>query len=282
MSDIKTNEIKISEMIRQLRTDKGISQEMLADVCDVSMQAVSKWENGQSCPDISFLPLLAQYFGVSTDYLLTGKNHALENPDDTILSSLSGQELKDDVLYIVQYRNGKILDKKQWDTEQPENRDTVIKIQFDEAFAQLQSEFYVEVWGNADIHTDLNTQDVKMNLSAGGNVSAGANIQGNVSAGANVSCGANIQGDVNAGADISCDGSIQGNVDAGAGVKCDMVEGDVSAGNSVNCDTVKGDVSAGCSVNCSTIEGDASAGNYISCDHIEGSADASRFITHQK
>lgn len=48
MSEIETNEIKISEMIRQLRTDKGISQEMLADVCNVSMQAVSKWENGVS------------------------------------------------------------------------------------------------------------------------------------------------------------------------------------------------------------------------------------------
>ena len=112
-------ELKISEMIRELRTDKGISQETLADVCDVSMQAVSKWENGQSCPDITFLPLLAEYFGVSTDYLLTGRKHAAGNADDTILSGMSQQELKDDVLYIVQYRNGKILDKKLWNTEPP-------------------------------------------------------------------------------------------------------------------------------------------------------------------
>ncbi len=42
------SELKISEMIRELRTDRGISQETLADVCDVSMQAVSKWENGVS------------------------------------------------------------------------------------------------------------------------------------------------------------------------------------------------------------------------------------------
>lgn len=265
MSDIKTNEIKISEMIRRLRTDKGISQEMLADVCDVSMQAVSKWENGQSCPDISFLPLLANYFGVSTDYLLTGKSHATGNPDNAILSSLSEQELKEDVLYIVQYRNGKILDKKQWNTERPENKDTVIKLQFDEAFAPLQSEFYVEVWGNADINTDIKTRDAKMNLTAGGNVSCGGNIQGNVSAGAGVNC------------DV-----VEGSVSAGNSVKCDVVEGDVSAGNSVNCDTIEGDVSAGCSVSCSTIAGDASAGDYISCDHIEGSADANRFITPQK
>lgn len=41
-------EIKINEVIKELRTDKGISQETLANVCDVSMQAISKWENGVS------------------------------------------------------------------------------------------------------------------------------------------------------------------------------------------------------------------------------------------
>lgn len=98
------SELKISEMIRELRTDKGISQETLADVCGVSMQAVSKWENGQSCPDIAFLPQLAEYFGVSVDYLLSGQNHITGNPDDDITASLSEQELKDDVLYIIQKR----------------------------------------------------------------------------------------------------------------------------------------------------------------------------------
>lgn len=244
MSEIKTNEIKISEMIRQLRTDKGISQEMLADVCDVSMQAVSKWENGQSCPDISFLPMLAEYFGVSTDYLLTGKNHAPGNPDNNILSSLSEQELKDDVLYIVQYRNGKVLDKKQWNTEHQENRDTVINIQFDEEFSRLQSGFHVEVWGNADIKTP----DVKMNLSAGGNVNCGGNVQGNVS--------------------------------AGASVNCSTVEGNAAAGCNVTCDTIEGCTSAGCSVSCCTIEGDVSAGT-ISCDVIGGSAKASTYIKYK-
>ena len=72
MSEIETNEIKISEMIRQLRTDKGISQEMLADVCNVSMQAVSKWENGTSEPSTANLMALAKLYGVPVDELLTG------------------------------------------------------------------------------------------------------------------------------------------------------------------------------------------------------------------
>lgn len=240
------SEIKISEMIRRLRTDKGISQEALADVCGVSMQAVSKWENGQSCPDISFLPLLAEYFGVSTDYLLTGRSHASGDPNADIASSLSEQALKDDVLYIIQYRNGKIIDRQRWNTEQPENKDTIIRIQFDEEFSRLRPELRVEVWGNADIAAP----DINMNLSAGANV--------------------------------SCGGSIQGNVSAGASINCDTIEGNASAGNSINCDTVEGDVSAGNSVSCNTIEGDASAGTYISCETIEGSAKASSHIEYKK
>ena len=135
------SELKISEMIRELRTDRGISQEALADVCGVSMQAVSKWENGQSCPDIAFLPRLAEYFGVSVDYLLSGQNHITGNPDDNITASLSEQALKDDALYIIQYRNGKILNRQRWNTEQPQSRDTIIRIQLTMNFHSVRQRF---------------------------------------------------------------------------------------------------------------------------------------------
>ena len=73
--------IKIGECIKILRGNKGVSQETLADVCGVSMQAVSKWENGQSYPDISILPVLAEYFNVSLDTLLTGDEKNMETED---------------------------------------------------------------------------------------------------------------------------------------------------------------------------------------------------------
>ena len=59
--------------IAQLRRQKGLKQEDLAQALEVSPQAVSKWENDISCPDISLLPLLAQLLGVSVDELLSGK-----------------------------------------------------------------------------------------------------------------------------------------------------------------------------------------------------------------
>ena len=59
--------------IAALRREKEWKQDELAEKLGVSPQAVSKWENDQTCPDISLLPLLAKILGVSVDELLTGK-----------------------------------------------------------------------------------------------------------------------------------------------------------------------------------------------------------------
>ncbi len=64
----------IGNRIAKLRKENRLSQETLAEKLGVSAQAVSKWENDQSCPDISLLPLLANTFGVTVDELLTGNS----------------------------------------------------------------------------------------------------------------------------------------------------------------------------------------------------------------
>ena len=53
----------------------GMTQDKLAEQLGVTAQAVSKWENDQSCPDITMLPKLADLFGITTDELL-GRQHA--------------------------------------------------------------------------------------------------------------------------------------------------------------------------------------------------------------
>ena len=60
----------LCDKIIELRKSKDISQEQLADILDTSRQAVSKWERGESLPDIDKLRELAIYFDVSIDYLL--------------------------------------------------------------------------------------------------------------------------------------------------------------------------------------------------------------------
>lgn len=63
--------MKLSEKICQCRKKNGYSQEVLAEKLGVSRQAVSKWETGESEPEIGKLRLLSQIFQVSTDWLLS-------------------------------------------------------------------------------------------------------------------------------------------------------------------------------------------------------------------
>ena len=61
--------IKLGEKIKSLRKQKNISQEVFASYLGVSFQAVSKWENGNTMPDVTLIPAIASFFGVSTDEL---------------------------------------------------------------------------------------------------------------------------------------------------------------------------------------------------------------------
>ena len=63
----------IGNRITKYRKAKGMTQEELSNVLGVSAQAVSKWENDASCPDISLLPQLCRVLGISADELLSGK-----------------------------------------------------------------------------------------------------------------------------------------------------------------------------------------------------------------
>lgn len=64
--------MNLSDRIQQLRKARGLSQEELSAHLNVSRQAVSKWESGQSLPDLDRIVALSAFFGVTTDYLLTG------------------------------------------------------------------------------------------------------------------------------------------------------------------------------------------------------------------
>ncbi len=92
--------LKIGEKIKELRKVQDVTQEKLADYLNISYQAVSKWENGLALPDITLLPKLANFFGVSTDELLDLK--ASENETELRRYEKEYHELG---------RKGKILEK---------------------------------------------------------------------------------------------------------------------------------------------------------------------------
>ena len=67
----------VGKRIAKYRKEKGFTQESLAEKLEVSAQAVSKWENDISCPDIGLLPRLCKVLGITTDELLTGERAAV-------------------------------------------------------------------------------------------------------------------------------------------------------------------------------------------------------------
>lgn len=84
----------IGKTIASLRKSKGWTQVELAEKLSISDKAVSKWESEAGFPEISQLPVMATLFGVTIDYLMTGKTQEKE------IVTISKAELcaqKDDV-----------------------------------------------------------------------------------------------------------------------------------------------------------------------------------------
>lgn len=71
----------LGKRIAAHRKRLGLTQEQLAERMGVTPQAVSKWENDQSCPDISALPHLAEVFGITVDALLGRETPKPEEPE---------------------------------------------------------------------------------------------------------------------------------------------------------------------------------------------------------
>lgn len=85
-------EMKIGPIILAKRKEKNVTQQELAKFLGVSKASVSKWENEQTYPDITLLPLLAAYFDISIDSLLTYEpqldNHEIQRIYNMLKQSL--------------------------------------------------------------------------------------------------------------------------------------------------------------------------------------------------
>ncbi len=85
--------VSIGSTIKTLRRAKGITQENLAGVLGVTYQSVSKYENETAQPDISLIPLIASYFGVSIDELFGYKLDALTDKEKFVKLMVNNQIL---------------------------------------------------------------------------------------------------------------------------------------------------------------------------------------------
>lgn len=89
--------LKTGNMIKELRTEKGLTQKELAEKLSVSTAAVSKWENGKGFPDISILEPLSAELGISITELIKGERNSESNENDSFakdLIEISKNEMK--------------------------------------------------------------------------------------------------------------------------------------------------------------------------------------------
>ncbi len=100
------------ERLYELRKNKNISQEELAELLDVSRQSISKWENDKAYPEMTRLLFMSDFFNVSLDYLMRGIEEAEPVHDEityksrnfwevwnSFVSNLSSKQLK--LLYVL-------------------------------------------------------------------------------------------------------------------------------------------------------------------------------------
>lgn len=89
--------MNIGRIIKQLRKEKNVTQEKLADYLGLSCQAISRWENNLSDPETSLLPSIANYFNVSIDYLFNFDSARKIEKINTINKQYSDAVIKGDV-----------------------------------------------------------------------------------------------------------------------------------------------------------------------------------------
>ena len=237
----------MGSIIARLRREKGMTQEQLANALGISYQAVSKWENELSSPDISALPLLADLFGVSIDELF-GRERAqavtapvpVPGPGESGIDELPWPD--DDTLHVVLFAGHRLVSHEGGERIFSRKQ---IEFQYEGPALNIQSDFAVRVDGD---------------------------VQGSVTAGGDVSCDV-VGSFVSAEGDVTCD-TVGGSVSAGGDVTCDTVGGPVSAGGDVTCDEVYGDLNAGGDVSCDDVKGNVSAGGDVTCGDVSGNTDA--------
>ena len=234
-----------AQRIITLRKELSMTQEQLAQELGITAQAVSKWETGQSYPDITLLPKLAEVFHVRVDELLgvapLQDEEAEEDASEDSASAPLDLPWDDDphTLHAVLFA-GHTLIGAQGVTDCPE-----------------ASRITFEYEGPA------------LNIDSVFSVSCG-DITGNVQAGGSVNCDS-VGGSVTAGGSVNCD-DVSGDIKTSGSVTCDAVEGNVASGGSVNCDNVTGSVTATGSVTCGDVGGNVTAGGSLSCEKVHGGA----------
>lgn len=144
--------MNIGNNIKNLRKQKKLTQEQVAEKLGISYQAVSRWENNANTPDIALLPEIASIFDVSIDTLFADN---IEN-----LAAASSYIKDDDVIRIIQMRGTKVIKV----TPQVSQNSPPIEIAFPRNCNNETQYFKVEVYGHVISDSSINGDVVCQSL----------------------------------------------------------------------------------------------------------------------
>lgn len=177
--------INMGERIREMRKSKSLTQEALAQAVGVSIQAVSKWETGQSLPDVTLLSVIADYFDISVDALF---GRAADPVQPEAKAALFPE---DDKLRVVQYLGGRLMSAEEC------SGDRAIRVEFP-AGPMQNVKIKVEIQGSARIMSPVSgALNVAKDAYVDGDINGAANVQGDLT------CKGNVNGSVRSGGAVN-------------------------------------------------------------------------------
>lgn len=301
----KNSENSLGRKISELRKKEGLTQEQLANQLGVTFQAVSKWENGASCPDISILPELARIFAVSIDELFGKEDTKVKEEmteEERIDRSASERidqeeqpekELKSDPepgMY-----EGEVFDDEDRDSNKDRyeknhsKRDTsdlggYINSVINNAMKGLDKglrglDSSVQIISKkvdktmSDVGSKLKEKDFRRSYGGGENLKKFQGTYENLP----------WEDDETIRAVVFI-GNRMVSVEEFAHMNGKMsleLSGDaknIETYLSVTCDSVKGDIMAGGDISCDSVHGDVTAGGNVNCDNIAGDVTAGNSV----
>ncbi len=254
----------LGHTINHLRKEKGWTQDQLAEKLGISFQAVSKWENATSFPDITMLPQLADIFGITIDEFFREPSKEIE---DKLQEEAAQEMIEPPVETLHVYEVGYDSDgKSSTEFESVDDSDQGyrdVEEKNDDGLDRGQSlpwendgKLRAVLYQGHKLVKNTKPHELKLVVEVEGDVH-----------------------DLISDFSVNCN-DVYGNATAGDSMNCNDVYKDANAGDHLNCNDVHGNVSAGDSIHCNDIGGDATAGDNIECQDIGGRAVAGGSIRH--
>ena len=275
-------EMNQTEILRKnlsiFRKQRHLTQEQLANELGLTFQAISKWENGLSCPDISLLPQLAEIFGVTIDDLF--REQTEESVQETTAEEPSAAEKKEEEKAEEKNPDRMTLEISGEDKDVRKMlKDLGVRLEPEiNSLNQAADELLQNLFDSK--HEPVTLPDLSEERPVSDGPAEGLPWEDDgiyravLFKGRMLVCtspeGKGTVGSSNMDLDqsilscfsVSC-GDVDGNVSAAGNVSCGDVGGNASASGNLNCGDVCGNVSAEGNVTCQSVEGKVSAGGDV-------------------